>query len=121
MLAGEVEAVAVNGVLATISSGTTDHVITAILTIVTSVGFDGTLTFKKRQNRANRPYNTQNLTAVACAYEPQADKIVASAPIAPGASVTRMYNVDISGAELLPEITGRTAGSISLYWVVVWG
>jgi hypothetical protein len=121
MQAGEVEAVAVNGVLATISSGTVDHVTIAVITIVTTALYDGTLTFKKRQNRANRPNNTQNLTATACAYEKQSDKSVASAAIVPGAGVTQMYAVDISGCDLLPEITGRTAGSISMYWDVVWG
>jgi hypothetical protein len=121
MQAGEVENVATNGVLATISCSTSDYVTIAVITIVTSAGFDGTLTFKKRQSRTNRPNNTQNLTATATAYEKQADKTVASAPIAPGASVTQMYNVDVSGSDLLPEITGRTTGSISMYWDVVLG
>lgn len=121
MLAGEVELVAANGVLATIPCSTVDHVTIAVITIVTSAGFDGTLTFKKRMNRANRPNSTQGLLATACAYEIQTDKTIGTAPIAPGASVTRMYSVDVSGADLMPEITGRTAGTISMYWDILWG
>jgi hypothetical protein len=121
MQAGEVENVAANGVLATISCGTVDHVTIAVITIVTSAGFDGTLTFKKRQNRANRPGGTQGLTTTSCAYEKQSDKTLGTTGFVPGASVTQMFNVDISGSDLLPEITTRTAGTISMYWDVVWG
>jgi hypothetical protein len=121
MQAGQIENYATNGVMGTISSSLTDHVTTVAIQVVSSAGFDGTLTFKKRLNRTNRPNDTQNLTTTACAYEKQSDKTIGTAAIAVGASSNAVYHVDVTAAELLPEISGRTAGSVSIYWTVVLG
>lgn len=121
MQPGQVEAVTANGVLATISPATNASVETCVVHIITSAGFDGTITFKKRLNRANTPNGTQNIAQTACAYEKQVDKTIATAAIAPGASATLIFSVDITSCDLMPEMSGRTAGSVSLYWNVVNG
>lgn len=118
MLSGEVELVGANQVLATISPPSDDFVATAVLRIITSAGFDGTLSLKRRPRRSA---GKALLVAILAAYTKLVDGTVGSAAIVPGAAVTQDYSVDISGHDLLPEITGRTAGTISLYWTVVIG
>lgn len=118
MMSGEVELVGANQVLATISPPSDDYVATAILRVITSAGFDGTLSLKRRPRRSA---GKALLTAILGVYTKVVDGTSGSAAIVPGAGVTQDYSVDISGFDLLPEVTGRTAGTISLYWTVVVG
>jgi hypothetical protein len=115
MISGKQLAMTTAGV-ATLGPADPDRVTIHRIRLETSVGFDRTITFKKR------PFQNATDTAVAMLaawYKKESDGTVASAALTPGASNKSEYLVEAPAGYVTIEVTGGTAGTVDAYWASV--
>ena len=120
MISGSKEGLNTNGALVTIQPPTNDREAYCFLRMESSAGFDGTITLMRRPKPgpgASAAFAA--ITPIAGFYRKEADGTMASVGIALGVSAKADFMIDMSSQELVPTMAGRTAGTVSLYWVIV--
>lgn len=101
------------GDVATINSSGLEQVNYHRIRLETSAGFDRTVTIKRR---VRQELGGQAFTGVAAWYRKESDGTIASAAIVPGASAIAEYTVDSVGSTVTVEVSGGTAGTVSVFW-----